>query len=96
MFKVTAIKLEKPSGWEAGDPDEQEGRFHGYMWPIFSYRNPKQPAGFLLGCPECGRVGSLSEYDVKVIDGEVTVNPSIKCGYEDCDAHYWVVDGKIQ
>ena len=95
-FKVTKVILEKPSEWEAGSLEEQEGKFHGYMWPVYSYRNPKQVAGYLLGCPKCGRVGSMGHEVTFNSEGQPTVNPSIICGYDDCDAHYWIIEGNIK
>lgn len=95
-FKVTKVTLEKPSGWESGAPEEQGDKFHGYMWPIYSYRNPKQVAGYLVGCPVCGRVGSLDHEVTFNEERQPTVHPSINCGYDDCDAHYWIIDGEIK
>lgn len=40
----------------------------------------------MVSCPKCGRVMSC-RHEFKV-DG--TVDPSLICGYEDCDFHEWV------
>jgi len=95
-FKVTQVKMERPPNWQAGAAHEQEAKHHGYMWPVYSYKNPRQVAGYLVGCPVCGRVGSIDHEVTFDEEHRPTVSPSINCGYPDCDAHYHIIQGQIK
>jgi len=50
---------------------------------------------YWLRCYRCGSVGSLSEHDVLVEDGLVTLTPSVICPNPDCKAHYFIKKGEI-
>jgi len=56
---------------------------------------------WLMGCPACGQAATLAGREgghTVILEGDfdvVTVSPSIGCPFSDCDAHYFVRDGKV-
>ena len=66
-------------------------------WPSRSYGElfkPDEKANYwLLGCPACGLIAFLN-HEVTVTEGKATIDPSVIC--PECNAHYWVRDGKVQ
>lgn len=54
---------------------------------------------WLMGCPACGEAatlkGSKGGHTVTIDGDKATVSPSVGCPYADCDAHYFVKNGKV-
>ena len=49
-----------------------------------------------LGCYKCGEMGLLSDHKItEHEDGTITVEPSIVCPNEKCDAHYFIRKSEI-
>jgi len=48
---------------------------------------------WLIGCPDCSGVGNLSGHTVILMNGLLSVSPSILCG---CGAHYFVEKSEIK
>lgn len=50
-----------------------------------------------LSCHKCGEVGLLSDHTItEHEDGTITVEPSIVCPNDKCDAHYFIRNNEIQ
>jgi hypothetical protein len=41
-----------------------------------------------LSCPDCGKIGSLSDHK---IDDQGRVSPSVVCPTKGCDFHEWLI-----
>jgi hypothetical protein len=59
--------------------------------------HPEKPfSRFYLQCYQCGIIANLGDHDqVDVINGVVTISPSILCPRESCKAHYFIKNGEI-
>lgn len=59
--------------------------------------SPPEPpnAKYWLRCHKCGLSANLGEHEVSIIDGIITISPSISCPNEKCDAHYWIKDSEV-
>lgn len=73
---------------------------HRDHWKTPIYGELWQWKGFwLMGCPACGQAATLRTskggHTIILEEDVPTVNPSIGCPFADCDAHYFVRDGKV-
>ena len=50
---------------------------------------------YWLRCHKCGLSANLGDHNVTVIDGVITISPSILCPNSEFDAHYWIKDGQV-
>lgn len=70
------------------------------QWKTPVYGEVWQGNGFwLMGCPACGEVATIAGrkrgHTIFITGDVVSVEPSIGCPYENCDAHYFVRDGVV-
>lgn len=58
--------------------------------------NPEKPnSKYWLRCHKCNLSANLGDHDVKIIDGIITINPSIECPNTKCNNHYYIKNGKV-
>lgn len=73
---------------------------HGGTSPLIEgERNPPHaftPRGryVMIACPKCGKWCGASAHRI-VNDDPLTLEPSLRCVEDDCDAHYWVAQGHV-
>lgn len=75
-------------------PDGPAYTYHGLTHRLVQWKRAEtgEPA-YGLRCPKCGRIGVLSQHDVRVdAQGRPTVSPSMVCPHG-CGFHAWLRDG---
>lgn len=61
-----------------------------------SLENPGGIIGkFHLKCFKCGFICHLGNHKVEIIDGKVTLTPSVLCPIEKCKEHYFIRNGEV-
>jgi len=65
------------------------------LYELSSSFTDKPNSKYWLRCHKCGLAANLGDHDVSVIDGIVTISPSIMCPNTKCDAHYWIKNGEV-
>lgn len=75
-------------------PDGPAFTYHARAYRLFQWQRSDTGApAYGVKCPNCGRVGTLSDHDVQVdAQGRPTVSPSIICP-RGCGFHGWLRDG---
>jgi len=66
------------------------------MYELVSSFEPEKPnSKYWLRCHKCGVSANLGDHEVIINDGIITINPSIQCPNEECNAHYWIKNGEV-
>lgn len=78
---------------------KRETGIGNYQSTLFELSSPfdsaKPNSRFWLRCFKCGMVANLGDHEVQVVDGIITINPSILCPRESCQNHYFIKNGEI-
>lgn len=54
-----------------------------------------QRGKYNLKCYKCGFICHLGNHTVKIVDGKVTLTPSVLCPIESCKEHYYIRNGLV-
>jgi len=84
------IIIYKKHPFDAEEPTELGPGVACYLW-----KGPSEKT-LTIGCPKCGLVHALIDHDIEWHDElTVSVKPSIRCGNDNCDAHFYITENVI-